>query len=83
MKLKELGPGDGARPKFYYVDPPLEFMSSQTSINYNYLSKSLPKTMKTRMHSNRMYTVRRSGHLGGRCSAQRGCLPGGVCLGGI
>ena len=23
MKLKEFGPGGGARPKFYYVDPPL------------------------------------------------------------
>ena len=24
MKLKEFGRGGGARPKFYYVDPPLE-----------------------------------------------------------
>ena len=24
MKLKEFGPPGGARPKFYYVDPPLE-----------------------------------------------------------
>ena len=26
MKLKEFGPpeGEGARPKFYYVDPPLD-----------------------------------------------------------
>ena len=23
MKLKEFGPGGGARPKFYYLDPPL------------------------------------------------------------
>ena len=23
MKLKEFGPPGGARPKFYYVDPPL------------------------------------------------------------
>ena len=23
MKLKEFGPGGGARPKLYYVDPPL------------------------------------------------------------
>ena len=23
MKLKEFGPPEGARPKFYYVDPPL------------------------------------------------------------
>ena len=26
MKLKEFGPpGEGARPKFYYVDPPLSY----------------------------------------------------------
>ena len=30
MKLKEFGPpgGGGARPKFYYVDPPLEVVAS-------------------------------------------------------
>ena len=25
MKLKEFGPPGGARPKFYYVDPPLSY----------------------------------------------------------
>ena len=34
MKLKEFGPpGGGARPKFYYVDPPLQWI--------NYLTKYL------------------------------------------
>ena len=26
MKFKEFGPGGGARPKFYYVDPPLNVL---------------------------------------------------------
>ena len=35
MKLKEFGPpGGGARPKFYYVDPPLKMYKLQTTARY-------------------------------------------------
>ena len=30
MKLKEFGPGRSARPKFYYVDPPLGRYQSES-----------------------------------------------------
>ena len=38
MKLKEFGPGGGgaARPKFYYVDPPLLLNSKSTDLDWYY-----------------------------------------------
>ena len=35
MKLKEFGPpGGGARPKFYYVDPPLNYINLFLKMEY-------------------------------------------------
>ena len=34
MKLNEFGPRGGARPKFYYVDPPLKESPGQKSTSH-------------------------------------------------
>ena len=48
MKLKEFGPrgGGGARPKFYYVDPPLVLKHTQIPIQLtqNNITQSIGKS---------------------------------------
>ena len=51
MKLKEFGPqGGGARPKFYYVDPPLELMvtecKSKEYVLYQFSASTIDKMLK-------------------------------------
>ena len=48
MKLKEFGPLGGARPKFYYVDPPLEYYGGLLPVTRDQLTNSSLNSLLTK-----------------------------------